>query len=636
MLEEPNSRMHFDSCWFTGEIWDNANGDGPIHFKSCRFLTSTIRLGSSSFFVNDASVHLENCHVGTPNGILKNDAEGIYISQLDKLVIQDCQFERTSPVFIYGVTDTLLIERNRFLSTKGLNIEGAHGTALNPFLVRNNFFHFKENPLDQPKNVHLFRTVSSSYIHVFHNSFYAAPENTATGARAIIGFIDLNHGRFENNICKARGNAHVFDMAFTSLYASNHNFFDVGTNKFSGIHPTLSSWQQTSADSNSTLGTVKFVAEQNNNGDLHLATDSPTIPYNDNLIAGLLADIDGQARTTLQTILGADIPADTLLLGYVWPGDTDQDKVVGTSDWLQLGLAIGQNLTGPPRADTTITFIPKYAQDWQGVVQSINAKHADSNGDGTLDPADTMAIVQNFSMQHFLRNGLEDINVTNLQLQMPAGPLTAGAAVEIPVLLGSSNEALYGLAVDFSFPFDAIVPGSFQVDFQDSWLGNDAMGFYRNNTANGNYPLALVRTNGQNALGNGQIALLKFRVGAPDSLRIQIWNVKALLADGSNKPIGAEQVPSVAVGTTDLGRAYDLFWEIFPNPADEQCIIRTGLLGGPTHLLVFDALGRICGQSTMTGSSCTLVTQHLPSGIYTIQLSNELGHSQKRVIVTHE
>lgn len=143
----------------------------------------------------------------------------------------------------------------------------------------------------------------------------------------------------------------------------------------------------------------------------------------------------------------------------VWPGDTNNDCTVDLDDFFNLGIQHGK--TGPIRPNANSTWTAQPAPDWDtNQFNGSNTKHADCNGDGTVDSNTdgailslnygetcenaTTALVDNFDGNTILQPTWPDAGVStlnnNIQLHL-----------SLEQLLGANIE-FYGLGftVDYS------------------------------------------------------------------------------------------------------------------------------------------------------------------------------------------
>lgn len=633
--------LTFDDCTFTGYWYDYSPGDGPVAFRNCRFQGNSVHLRGDEFSARDQGLLLENCSFGADSDEPNADTGDLFLTSTNDVTIRQCRFGRTARAGMSDLGGLIRVEQNRFASMPALTMYRAVADSATPALVANNFLRYQGYAPTNPSfnQAFLVEMFDCRNLNFQHNSLFFEPTNPASDYPAAFYPYGSAGLRFENNIVKTRGEAFAL---FWTEYAGNHsdfNHFDVGPKGLFNGFPSLGEWIGLSKfDSVSTIGLVKFDAENDASGrsdDLHLSGDTPNIPLTGNILAAVPTDFDGQPRQASATAAGADEPASLPLAGAVWPGDCDQDKSVTTLDWLHLGVAMGQNLVGPIRPDPSIVWSPKYAADWQDSVQGINAKHADTNGDGAVTTADTLAIALNFSREHALLSPLEPArSAVQLSLQMPAGPVVVGQELSVPVLLSGPAEEWYGLAFDLAFSQGAVQNGSFWVDFSGSWLGPAAMGFYRSFENSGHYPAAIVRTDGANTTGSGTVAMLHFRVGAQaDSLKINLVGVRGILNDGAPKPLAIAESPAIDILLDTAEPESGSNIRVWPNPASGRLFLALPLETGVAEARLLDGLGRCVMAQKVEGPLAELMLGNLPDGAYRLLVFGEKGVASSRVVV---
>jgi hypothetical protein len=631
LLEGPNKRLTFDNCVVDGYFEDGGSVDSGLVLNQCLFLKAPVNI-SGVPQQYDREWRVENCMFGYDGAIGGGNVAGdLTTTFVQGFTLRNCRFFQTGNAQLSFLDGQVNIENNRFGSVPGLGFSNCIGTASIPLKITNNFFHFKGTaPFNSgpscPPMVYLF---DSKYLYFLHNTVYYDTDNLIFDNPVAIKIHDWENGRFEGNLVKTGGSARMFDFNtswFTSVF--NRNNFDLGP---LGIMPgfeSLSAWQNlTNLEPNTTTLPVKLEAENDPTGltpDLHLASDSPNKPLTINLQAGVGTDIDGQIRSLSTPAIGADEPQNLPLAGAVWPGDCDADKQVTGQDWLHLGVAIGQVLQGPARTDQGISWLPKYALDWPDSIQQVNGKHSDCNGDGGATQSDTLAIVQNFGEEHFLSAAADDRSGAVLSLQLPAGPYYPGQKIAVPMLLGETEESFYGFHLGVAFSGGSVAQGSFWVDYPGSWLGQtgvNMMGFYRKNPASGVYPVAVVRTNGQNAGGFGQVGIIHFTVGAQaDSLKLRITNAAGILADGTPKSITLNPVVPVEISLSQKQPEVIPGLALWPNPTDGITVLH---IPGNTTLLrvrVYDLLGREVWTGQTNRDQLRMDLSALPGGVYRVQV----------------
>lgn len=230
----------------------------------------------------------------------------------------------------------------------------------------------------------------------------------------------------------------------------------------------------------------------------------------------------------------------------VWPGDTDFSYYVDNYDYLQLGLAYG--LTGPPRYSISNSWNGFAATDWGINSLWVDAKHADSNGDGIVDDADTLGVHLNFTNIHNVTSGDESRSADpNLYCTTSSMIYEAGDWVDIDIYVGSATEQvtdLYGLAFNISADLDKVEPGTATMIYSDCWLtdlGTDGLTFgkpiYPDNTV---YD-AVTRTSHTGKSGNGKLGTFRFQVSnsivISESMTINITQAYAVTPTEAYVPL---------------------------------------------------------------------------------------------------
>lgn len=204
-------------------------------------------------------------------------------------------------------------------------------------------------------------------------------------------------------------------------------------------------------------------------------------------------------------------------LGCVWPGDADHNRAVNHHDLLPLGLAFGA--TGPVRANATTTWEGQDASGWGQVTAGhhIDFKYLDANGDGFIDAADTLGIVENWGK---VINILTDAPFAAPDggpaagilpiVSLPSDTLEPGESIALPLNFGDPGmplDSIYGLS--FSISYDpAVVAPNLHFQPSASWLGDPASNLIwlqRNFPQQGRLDVAITRTDGQPVSGSGSI-----------------------------------------------------------------------------------------------------------------------------------
>ncbi len=93
-----------------------------------------------------------------------------------------------------------------------------------------------------------------------------------------------------------------------------------------------------------------------------------------------------------------------------------------------------------------------------------------------------------------------------------------------------------------------------------------------------------------------------------------------------------EMIETVTILSTGIGDIFSSSVIVYPNPANELCVVSCELCDRKTELKVFDLMGKEIYKTSFT-ANCQLLTANWPSGIYYLQLSNDDGTVTKKLVV---
>jgi len=329
----------------------------------------------------------------------------------------------------------------------------------------------------------------------------------------------------------------------------------------------------------------------------------------------------------------------------VWPGDTDHNGEVSHFDLLPIGLAY--DATGPQRPGATIDWVAQIAPEWlQSTAAGINYKHIDSDGNGTINADDTLAVVQNWGLEvpPFRPNDPNsEPRILGAPLYIQSDTLEAGQTASLNIILGDSEqiaEAVYGIAFSVTYDPDAIVAGSISASFENSWLGqinSDLIAIHRSQTAANRVDIAITRIDGQNISGDGAIGQLRMTI-ADDfqnpftSIEFGIENVRLISNDGTQVLVEPATSISWIEGTTathDPELANSI--RFFPTPASDYISIETEGLQ-INALQILDQYGRVL--KSWKELPQRIPVQDLATGMYLARISTDRGFAYKSFLVT--
>lgn len=341
----------------------------------------------------------------------------------------------------------------------------------------------------------------------------------------------------------------------------------------------------------------------------------------------------------------------------VWPGDADNNQAVNHHDLLYIGLAYGKS--GPSRTNASLNWTGQEAAGWaeSSAVRQVNFKNIDTNGDGQINAADTLALVQNWgkvintTRDNPFNAPLESSQSgQNPAISLQTDTLNPGDAVHLPLSVGSQStpmENIYGLA--FSISYDPeVVEDNIRFTPSASWFGNQGnyLCVQKNFPRQGRLDVAITRTDGVPVSGWGEIGEVFiiiedniFGIPAPDSIKNSKLFFSAISssdAQESPKDLGAAPVDLVIKKSGSVHTQEPLERSIIlaPNPAQDYLSIRSTASGiRELRLLRNDGgLQEIWHQGEPV-SAVQKTVSHLPAGVYFVQIQTEDGVLVKKVMV---
>jgi hypothetical protein len=325
-----------------------------------------------------------------------------------------------------------------------------------------------------------------------------------------------------------------------------------------------------------------------------------------------------------------------------WPGDANYDLTVNFEDLFYIGAAY--NNTGIPRSTVDNSYSAFPSSDWTShSMYLVDSKHADCNGDGTIDGLDTVAVFQNYGLTHAFKNNVTHLialNTTNQQIISIVPSLDsvyAGQNFSLSFNLGdtiTSVDSIYGIGFTLSYPEQFI-----DAQYTNQTTINSVLGTYGTNliklaksiTPN-KLDLAIVKTDHQNSMNlNGNVFSLNLKANQQSlindsSAYFTINNVKAITNNGytipfysSGKQIKFKSNLATSIKTNEITTA-----SIYPNPAQNTITILSS--EKIKNYQITSVLGNVVKQSTVTGGNLTIDVSDLAKSAYFINIETENGN----------
>jgi hypothetical protein len=319
----------------------------------------------------------------------------------------------------------------------------------------------------------------------------------------------------------------------------------------------------------------------------------------------------------------------------VWAGDANGDYTVNVYDPLAIAVAYGTS--DVPRPGATTTWQAEYCPAWAYTFSNtVDMKHADCNGDGTVDNADLPAVTANYGLVH-LKGGIPQAKTTSdpdLYFDVTGISFTPGASVSVPIKLGTSAvmmNNIYGLAANIGVS-NLTLTSPATVTYPQSWLANTANSIrFEKTISNGNIDWAYARNDHQQVSGQGTIANLNFTVplDAIDGTQVGLDLSQVMLINTNGEEIPdfnvIPQTITVDAPTSIHNVSGNISAVIIPNPSGNAANLRIAAeAAAELEITVSDLTGKTLRTQIVKvksgNNNISLPAENLASGVYLINI----------------
>ncbi|WP_235298362.1 Ig-like domain-containing protein [Portibacter marinus] len=328
--------------------------------------------------------------------------------------------------------------------------------------------------------------------------------------------------------------------------------------------------------------------------------------------------------------------------GCVWAGDANNDGVVNASDLISMASAFGESGAD---SDMGGVWLGRKTEDWNFVSDNgINAKFADSDGNGLVDEFDFDAIEENYNQNHALvpPQFIErrDFPFT---IDLEKDTVYAGDLITFDIGIGNAYYPaleVNGLSYSLGFPPSFVDSTSFKVAYQsNSWFGIDEkLVSISKQIRKGWVESAVGRLSPAHKSGHGVIGKISFIVEEDVvggfrvkndgiiPLTIQVSDIQVATGDGA---IGALDDTGITIYINVNKRSEEkenARLLVFPNPA--QNVLNLHMNGGHEILSyqVLNINGQVVkAQSGLLNRSEVFYVNDLNPGVYILKANTTSG-----------
>lgn len=334
----------------------------------------------------------------------------------------------------------------------------------------------------------------------------------------------------------------------------------------------------------------------------------------------------------------------------VWPGDADGDNIVNLYDPLAIAVAHGK--TGPSRPGANLAWTAQPGPAWgTSFLNGVNHKHADCDGNGTVDDTDLAAVSLNYGQTHPRPGGEEapakTAGLPDLYFDLTGVAGHAGSMVSVPIKLGTTGSTmsnLYGLSTRIQIA--GMTPSTAPtIAYPANWLGtvSNTLRFAKPVMNNTSVDWSYARTTGTATSGDGTLAQLEVAIPATTPVGTQMilrfFQPRLISADGME--ITAYNVVydtltiQAPTGITNASSAVQNA-SVVPNPSDQHALLQVHTSKAQTiHLSITDAVGRVTWTRSIFinggSASVSLSEVEVPAGIYFVRVQPADGSAGKVV-----
>jgi hypothetical protein len=346
----------------------------------------------------------------------------------------------------------------------------------------------------------------------------------------------------------------------------------------------------------------------------------------------------------------------------VWSGDLNGDGRVSVVDLLSIGRFGGLN--GNVRSDLSFPYrAGQYADDWKYTQPNgVNIKHIDANGDGIINPADTVAIADYYADIHaFVPEEVLAIKDYPFALIPNATELDSGDLLILDVAIGSNTSPLvdiFGLAFGLNVSPAMIDSASLSVNFdKSSWFSNNSptLQMYKQ-PKEGKIHAAFTRTSSivedevegikpPGVSGNGIIGQIVFIVedevegikSSDDFItrRISTNGIQMEDADGERYQLPDTYIDVKVRKNSNAPNPTSDKLIVFPNPATENVLLHFNGRNEIKGYKVYNQMGELIIVNNEVNAQATSINvQNLPLGMYVVKVVTTQGTITKKILVS--
>lgn len=329
------------------------------------------------------------------------------------------------------------------------------------------------------------------------------------------------------------------------------------------------------------------------------------------------------------------------LVQDLYPGDANKDNLCNHIDILNIGIAYGKSQFIREGIYLNNDWAPVRAYDWTGSNLSSNHRFSDANGDGIVDSiGDVSTVLKNYNRfigstnVQYSPTGGESFNIITADTLIINSP---NSTLQLKINLGTITSKIskaYGIA--FTLKCDTAIANPSKINFKASkWFDDQhaTLNFSKVNKSTGEIEITIVRKNGLNNDGGGELGVIDVVVEDILLITNPIFNTnfvieKAVLIDSNYKllpvtlpaakPVYMKKSTSSIENTTN-NKSLTYFFNSSNNLILENNKMAT------LDVSIYNVLGKQIVQKQMNGLQTSDINiSNWSAGIYFIKTQNEI------------
>jgi hypothetical protein len=323
----------------------------------------------------------------------------------------------------------------------------------------------------------------------------------------------------------------------------------------------------------------------------------------------------------------------------VWPGDANYDGVANNIDLLYIGIAYGTQ--GEERNNPTLQWTEQESFTWPETFNNTASyKHADCNGDGTVNEFDIEAISLNYNQTHQKALDQECNGGVPLYIQWDNTRYEVGDTARGELILGTQVQPMldiYGIAFTINYNNEVVKENTLQINFDNSWITtpDSSINMVEDFWALGRVDASFSKTNQANSSGNGPIGsviviiddnIQGIEIGnlIEKEALFSFSNILALQFDETEIEVCGEESSIIGFEIiSSINNAAEHNFKIYPNPSKSIINIENNE-SEIKQLVIYNVQGQIVWQKLQHNkNNISIDASFLNEGVYFVEITNQ-------------